>query len=253
MNIFNPINTAVQKLPSQNIMWKKVSGYGKTCQIVDSFKLKNNILGDLFLVRDGSFSNSFDWHKFMVLNRCGKELGYETLKISPDEKYITGGDIYVIDEYRKRFRLGEILRLSSVIELLENNMDSIKITSKNTAVYFHSKYGFVPDFKGFDVTQKVLNDMIQNGSSNFLDITKKAKELLEKARDKTPAVQRDVCKDTNALLTGYLSRALKSDVPEKTHPISSYIEMILTKEKVLEKKNFFNDRFSAHSIDYRIE
>lgn len=235
-----------------NVVWKTNSGSASTaCRVIESFGFKNDLLGDLFLKRRLSPENGFGWQKFSVFNRVGKELGYEVLRLCPQEKYITGADIYVIDEYRKKFHLGEVLRLSSIMELLENGLEAIKIKSKNTAVYFHAKYGFKPDFIDFYTRDKLLSDILKD--SAFPDFSARAAGLLRKISNSAPEGQRDACREANKLVKDYIERALCAPHPEKSHPFSFSTDMILTRENVLENRDFFNRCFAKHSIDYKID
>ena len=42
---------------------------------------------------------------------------------------------------------GELLCLTNIIEMIENKINLIRLYSKNTAIYFHSKYKFEPKKK----------------------------------------------------------------------------------------------------------
>ena len=234
-----------------NILWKTVKNTGIfSTKIIESMNFKNKIFGDMFLKQVASDNSGFNWLKFAVFNRCGKEFGYEILKISAADKEIIGANIFIHDEYRKKYRLGEVLRLASIMHMVENKIGSIKITSKDSALYFHARYGFKPDFKEFYARDRLLEGISKDKS--FPEFAKEALKLLTLTNDPDPASQRAVCKEANELLKRYIERALKSPAPEKHHPPRYSVDMSLKCDEVLENRDFYNRLFERNSIDYRI-
>ena len=97
---------------------------------------------------------------------------------------MTGQYIEVLPEYRQHnYFFGELLRLASIIELLENKLKQIEIYSKNTAVYFHSKYKFKPAIKNFNERDKVLESIIENEMNGYEDLRLRAKVLQNLIKD----------------------------------------------------------------------
>lgn len=222
-------------------VWKK-NTEDDSRKIFEPIKLHNEKLGDIFVKinhREGHNNFQID-----VENRLGKNLGCEVISIDNDKsKKIEGFSIKVEDEYqRKNFRLGELLRLASIMEMIENNSSQIKIYSKNSAIYFHSKYKFEPLMFDINERKNALESISKDKSQKFQDLVEKAKTLSKK-------LPRQETKD---LINEYISRALKEEKPEKFHKFEKGMTMVLTREQVLKHKEFFNRLYEKHGIDYKI-
>lgn len=244
----------IQNIPPVKVLWQ-------TCEqpdgrkLFEQFKLNKGAIGDVFV-------NITKYHRgennfiIEVKNAFNKKLGHELLSLENNKtKDITGFDIKVEDEYRRKsFRIGELLRLGSIMEMMENKSSHIKITSKNTAVYFHGKYKFEPDITAFNERDCVLKSIIKDTSPNFEDFNTRAQKLLQEAvetKDNAPN-QRDLCTRTNALVKEYIERALLEEKPEKKHPFNYGFNMILRSKTVEQFKDFFNKIFENQGIDYKI-
>lgn len=194
-------------------------------------------------------------YKILLNNKIGKELGYEEFSINPKNKNIFGFFINVSKDYKKsKFRFGELMRLLSVMEMNENKANHIKIYSKDTAVYFHAKYKFVPSIISFEARDKSILAVANDSSPAFADLAEEAKKLyqeIESTKDDFEA-QRNLCTTVNNLVQRYIERALKEPNPEKNHPFNWGMDMTLTKGKVQENKDFFNALYKKHGIDYKI-
>jgi len=105
----------------------------------------------------------------------------ESLRLYRKEKEMHGIYIQTHERYRNN-SLAEILRLTSIITMLENNIQKFRIFALNTASGFHTKYKFKP-------------------------------ELEEHWRG---------------------------------------INMVLSKEDVIKNKQFYNELFKKHGIEYKI-
>ncbi len=240
------INTNISGILRQPISNKAIS----PATIIESIKFKNKILGDLFLKETDSTCTNQNWKKFSIFNKLEKELGYEILNITPEEKYITGANIFVIEEYRRKFGLGEVLRLCSIMHMIENKKDAIKICAKDSAVYFHSKYGFIPDFKDFYARDRLLEGIRKDKA--FPELAKKAAALLQRVLLHNEKEQRAVCKEANNLLKRYIELAQQNPHPEKNHKPAYSVDMILKKEDVIKNKEFYNNLLEKNFIDYKI-
>lgn len=219
---------------------------------IPSIKVNNKILGELCTV---SYKKMYNNETVTALkNRFGKTLGSESFYFEENNPNITGTLISVEPEYRqKNYRFGEILRLSSIIMMLKNNIQNLEIYSKKTAVFFHAKYKFEPAITQFSERNSVLKDIITNCKNDYENIKSEAQQLLEKAlENKEPNVQRELCIKTNQLLNKYLTQILKTKDEYKKHPLDSGLSMKLTRKNIIENKDFFNQLFKKHGIDYEI-
>ena len=66
----------------------------------------------------------------------------ESLRLYRKEKEMHGIYIQTHERYRNN-SLAEILRLTSIITMLENNIQKFRIFALNTASGFHTKYKFI--------------------------------------------------------------------------------------------------------------
>ena len=218
-----------------------------------SFVVPDSKMGDLYLEMKHP-QNGF-CHSFIteLRNRFHKLLGYEEFAYFNDAKDIYGLHIRVGDEYqRKGYNLGEILRLSSIIEIIENKIKNFNILSKDTAIYFHSKYKFKPDVTSVSDCDRLLKTVIEDKTPGFEKIAGKAKVLMQKIESvKSKEEQQHFCEVTNGILEEYITKAIETKT-QKQHPFTSTMNMTLTDDTVYKNKEFFNDLFKKHGIDYKI-
>ncbi len=221
-------------------------------RIVNTLHTNNKILGDL--VTDTRIYN--DGHNRLISeikNRMGKRLGHEIFALDTERRVMSGYYIEVEPEYRrKNYGFGELLRLSSIITMLENKMTQFEILSKNTAVYFHSKYKFSPSVIGFDDRDNILKSILKNCPNPLDEITKRAIGFVERLKvNPTNEEKRTITRETNILAQDYINRVLSQNV-QKENPFIGAMDMKLTAEKIFENKDFFNNLFKKHGIDYEI-
>lgn len=209
-------------------------------------------------------------YKFLaeLQNKAGDVLGHEHFAMFEGSDHITGLYISTKQELRKKGTgIGEILRLGSIIEMLENGIKNLDIVSKDSAIFFHSKYKFEPAVTTFDERNRLLKCVKDDIA--FEDLAKEAKNLLEKiANTHSWKEQRALCTDANKLLSAYTKQVLAeknkaivtnpnsahkkaSEVLQK-HSMNWTMQMTLTDEKIHENNEFFNNLFQKHGIDYTI-
>ncbi len=223
---------------------------------VCSFTTRNDRLGEL-TTSTRIYNDGFNRLITEIRNPMGKRLGHEIFSIDKEHQTMYGFYIEVEPEYRssymKGYRFGEIMRLSSIITMLENNIRQFDILSKNTAVYFHSRYKFIPNIIGFDDRNNMLKSIVQNGGDFVIDLTKRAIELLERISKNPQATeQRAMVGETNTIAKDYIARVLEKH-EEKKHPFIGTVDMQLTAENITENRDFFNTLFQRHGIDYLIK
>ena len=63
--------------------------------------------------------------------------------------------------------------------------------------------------------------------------------------------QRKICAETNEVLGEYLDKVI-AEKSQKQHPINYTMPMTLTDENILKNKEFFNQLFKKHGIDYNV-
>jgi len=187
----------------------------------------------------------------------GMHLLVDALKMNGVET-IYGYSIKVEPQYRHlenkaNYRLGEVLRLGSIMTMLKNKYKSIRIFSVNDAIYFHSKYKFVPNIENIKEMKFALTTLIDDCSPLVLDLSKKAKELFVKVtKVDSENSKKQIGLEVNALIKEYITRVLKEGKNGKGHAFQKGFDMILTEEIVKNNATFFNKLFKKHGIDYKI-
>lgn len=226
-------------------------------QNIPSLKVTDKILGELVTVSKRSSKHNHSQVTTELRNQLGKSLGREVFSLEENEPTSIGFLIMVDPEYRKKnFKFGEILRLSSIIMMVENCIKNFEIYSKDSAIYFHSKYKFKPNITQFKERNEALESMIANCHKNgakYDIFLKEAEMLLDEAmRDTRAETQRRLCVQTNDLLSRYIKKVLETKGEYTSHPFKSGFSMKLTDESINENKDFFNGLLEKHNIDYKI-
>ena len=238
-----------------HIQWKNVA-YNDERKIFEPFSVNKDVIGDVFVDISKHYRGEENL-MIQIKNRLGKILGHELMSMDKDKsKQIFGFNIQVEEDYRRKksFRIGELLRLASIMEMMENKSPHIKIYSKDTAVYFHTKYKFEPDITAFTERDLALQTIIKEKSPQFTDLKEKAEELFDEAIATIGdgPKQRELCQKTNAVLKEYIQRAVLEEKPDQKHPFINGFYMILKNETINKHKDFFNKLFEQQGIDYKI-
>ncbi len=177
-------------------------------------------------------------------------LARETFFMSRLSKDMEGFFMKVSSDFRKN-GLGEVLRLASIINMFENNLDKINIFSKNSAIFFHSKYKFIPAIKSFDAAKLTLENIASDTQDNSLFFYKRAQELLKLLEESNIVKNKSLGNRVNCFVNEYISNVLLCDKDlYKNRQFSRGFGMVLTKENVIKEKKFFTQLFEKHGIDY---
>jgi len=183
--------------------------------------------------------------------------------ISEEHSAINGGMMSVSDASQKGKGYGELLRLTSIIDLQENYLDRIAILALNEAVPFHHKYKFKPCIPFQKYSAEDLLMKISNNNKPELNITKeKAINLLDEIQQAglifNTATHNRFTKSVNKLISEYLDAVetkklnWESTKEKEGASFRTDIEMVLNLEDIYHNKDFFNERFQKHGIDYEI-
>ena len=252
MKIINPINPTRFIKNTKPIITNVAQGdTRKLC----SFVVPENKFGKLYL--DVKMPKAGYGHNFIteLRNRFDKLMGYEEFAYFEGSPNMSGLFIRVNDEYKQKgFNFGEILRLSSIIEIMENKVKNFEIISKDTAIYFHAKYKFTPNL-AFSDRDKFLKTLSGDKSNGYEKFSQKAQDLADKLKIAKENAgipqQRKICAETNEVLGEYLDKVI-AEKSQKQHPINFTMPMTLTDENILKNKEFFNQLFKKHGIDYNV-
>lgn len=219
----------------------------------DDFSIENSKLGKLKVVID---KDRDDFDEIRILNHSGKTLAYDNFVISLPTSRIEDFFMRVNhDLCQTGARLGETLRLASIIELIGNNLDKIKLYSKDTAVLFHSKYGFEPKIKSFDERNMLLKKLSKLNSPEYKDLNEQAKDLIKRIDLDAiyPEKQRMYCVEASFLGKDYIEKLLKNGTQGDSTPFLYGMNMELTRNKIIRNKEFYNDLYKKHGIDFQIQ
>lgn len=221
-------------------------------RIVSTLRTKNEIFGEL-VVDTRIHEDGYNRLISEIKNRMGKSLGHEIFSIDNEQRTMFGFMIETLPEYRQKgYGFGELMRLSSIITMLENHIKQLDIVSKDTAIYFHSKYKFAPSNTQFDTRNKILESIIKNNKNPLDEISKRALEFIERLKH-TPSAeeQRAITRETNTLTKSYIEKVMSQNT-QKEHPFDCTMDMRLTSQNIIKNKDFFNELFKKHGIDYEI-
>ena len=84
--------------------------------------------------------------------------------------------------------------------MFENKINKLKIYSKDTAIYFHSKYKFEPSITSFKDRDEALKSIINNPQKGMEKFIQSARQLLEKIKQhEEPELQREAIKEANEI------------------------------------------------------
>lgn len=220
-----------------------------------SFYLRHNHFG-MVKANVRRLSDKNYTYRSELLNSTDKLLGFDEFSlVSKDVGTMFDLKIAADESLRKKdFRIGELLRLVSIMQLLKNRMKRIDLYSVADAVYFHSKYKFAPNITKFDERNNLLETVVKDKSSGFEILQGQAEIILDKAKNiEDAAQQRELCKYANSIGWEYIQKVLKKGHEEyKKHPFERGMDMILTKSEITMNKEFFDDKFKANGIDFEI-
>lgn len=193
-----------------------------------------------------------------IKNNWGSEMGREELLFNFHDRYIFGSDMQVEEAYKQAYKVGETLRLASIMEMLINNLEKIKIFSTNSAVMFHAKYGFKPNITKFDERNHSLEILLKTKEPDTEALQKQAKELSDRLDQRNLDVNNpesvDLYKRCNEITCKFIQQILKNgkNVMPNKQPFNNGMDMVLTKEDIIINKNVYNQLYQNHEIDFQI-
>lgn len=127
----------------------ELKNFGKY-KLVTSLNAFNN-LGQAVFVSTIKEKNKF---KTILIDNKKNIVGINSFKIY--ENTFKGCNMNTLLNKNIHIGLGEIMRLTSIIELIENNLKKIQILSLSEAIPFHLKYKFKPINFGSESTNQIF-------------------------------------------------------------------------------------------------
>lgn len=227
-----------------------------------SMRLPHKSFGDVF-VKSFITNPKIDECRTHIIDPKGVELGFEEYAMFSNNK-MSGFYIETEKNFRQKgFKIGELLRLTSIIEFIENKMTKLDIHSAEDAIMFHSKYKFEPNIMHSVERDCFLNTVLKDYKCRIDNepLTNKAKSIIGKMLDinsykcdyeTSKRIYKEAYQETNELAKEYIKYLFENTKNPKDCYFENGINMTLTKEKILENKDFFNKLFKENYIDYSI-
>ena len=218
---------------------------------VCSFQVQNERVGqvDVNVVERNLEQDRFRTEIFDLNKQL---LGYDLFDM-PKADMMFEYDITVLPAHRGK-GLGELMRLTSVAHMVENNVDEMDLYSKPTAIYFHAKHGFEPNIKSFDQRKSSLEAVVANTLPNGDVFMPKAEKIL-KATDRpltlTFEENQKYTLQTNELVKDFIKRVLATGAQDDAK-FSFGFNMKLMRDTIFERAEFFNQLFKKHGIKFKI-
>ena len=170
----------------------------------------------------------------------------EDFSIYPEKNHLF---IDKMDSEMEGYGLGTCMHLTNIVEMLENNIDKITLNSAPSAIPFHTKFGFYPTGEWDHELFMNLNRIRYDKTPELQEYSEQAKLLLNSSYSE------DVKKLLgNKILNGYTIAASK--ILSKAEQQGLFIHSVhreLSKKKVLENKDYYNELFKKYYIDYQID
>ena len=188
------------------------------------------------------------WFISKIADKENKTLGSYNYQVNLTSKKIGSGYIHTVGQYRHK-GIGEIMRLASLMELKENNINAIEINALPEAIQFHHNYKFKPNITQRFWAIKILQNICKNPNIQE-NHRQKADSLCQHISEKTNwLLDKKKAKSVNYFIENIL-KTYKSNW--QTAGLSLTIPMILTKNNMNKFSSFFNDLFKKHGINYKI-
>ncbi len=194
--------------------------------------------------------------KIFIIEHGRFEMGSNKFSVKDDVLY---GKYLLVNSPNERLGLGTVLHLTKLIELMENDLSAIKLSSLPTAVFFHGKFGFKADIKSLKEANYVLSSIIPFcfEHEKFISASGKAVKLFASGlREKDEYICKtnkifnevlDVCRTSKDI--DLSSIRFRDDIFDQ----SLLYNMKLTREDILANKDFYNNLFKKYDIDYQID
>lgn len=159
---------------------------------------------------------------------------------------VLDGNNMEIQSEKRGLGLGELLRLASIVEMKENDIEKIAMKSMPSAMPFHIKYKLMPNINDTTDLENVLKK-ISLSDNSVGDFQQDAKKILNDISRN--GIEQKHFKEVNSLAAKYI-RA-NADRWKDTE-LDTSLPMCLTKSDVKKYASFYNELFKKHEIDYRI-
>lgn len=220
--------------------------------VFDDFTCKNRNNEDCFVKSEKDTLDNFKETVKIYLSKDSKE------HIAGNKSHFYSGIKQIYDDYIETINpahykkgYGSIMHLCNIMELLENKYNEIILYSFRKALYFHAKMNFEPKIKTLEeISNHLKKDILEKDLPDNMQLFKeKASTILQ--NENTP--QEKLIKSGNSLINDFIQTVIKKRLDRDKFGIFEGMTMHLTKEKILNNKDFYNKLFNTFHIDYLIK
>lgn len=227
-------------------------------KIVSGYKIPVKNDSDVFVKVESDYEENE--HETVIKREYSSSIARGKFEIDKKKRILKAGNMDVFKEHQKGKGFGIVLHLNNIMEMLENDLDKIELYSLGQAVLFHGKCKFEPRLRGSDEIMETLYSISEKDSEKIpqlKEIVKEAGEYFDEIHftNGIYCLNPQKLEYANSLVSRYIeavnSRKLTPEEKEEYGFMHGF-DMVLTKEKVLENKDFFNGLFKKFDIDYEI-
>lgn len=220
--------------------------------IFDNFTCKDRNNEDCFVRSEKDILDNFkETVKLYASDNSTQHVAENTSHFYTDIKQIYDDNMNTIKTSQYKRGYGSIMHLCNIIELLENKCDEIIFPSFKKAIFFHAKLNFEPKINNIkDIKKHLQKDILEKDlPSDMKDFKKQALNIIN---DKTTP-QENLLKSGNSLINDFIQTIIKKGLDREQYGIFEGFTMHLTKEKILNNKDFYNNLLKIFHIDYIIK
>ena len=216
-----------------------------------SFSVENARVG-IVDVQMKEYNLEQDRFRTEIFDSNKQLLGYDLFDM-PKADSMFEYDITVLPEHRGK-GLGELMRLTSIVQMVENDVDELDLYSKGSAVYFHAKHGFEPNIRSFDQRKYSLESLLENTLPDgdvFVAKAEKILDCIDAPLSLSYEENRKYTLQTNELVKDFIKKVL-SIGGQNDAKFSIGFNMKLMRDTIFERAEFFNSLFKKHGIKFKV-
>ncbi len=182
-------------------------------------------------INDKNRRGLYDWHPIATSSSITK----------PQMIYVNWlGTTY---SYQKK-GLGTVLHLLNIVEMLENNKNSLQLDAIPSSITYHAKMKFK--------TKSNWNKGLENNLKAIAEFDPKYKEKINELIN-TEMPSNTKAKIGCKYIDEFIEEGLKKYPEKKLKWVLRHdMDMVLTKEQVIKDREFYNNLFKKYNIDYEI-
>lgn len=232
------------------LMFKNVSSKTNTYKILHETPVKyKNGTGYIKTTTSKANSNNSALNiNTIITDEKKSQLGHYEYMINKSNATIKYGYIETHLSQRRN-GLGEILRLSSLIEFKENGIKTLYVEAYPSAMPFHLKCKLKPNLTTSYETLKILNNIKNNPKvqPHYLQVAEKLVKKIE--NENSISLDKDTREFVNKFIESYIKQHLHNWQDTKIRP---FLPMVLTESRLKQFADFYNKLFKKHGINYKI-